>query len=388
MGIHLIGVLEVLSAAGACSGTGYYLACLWSAKKFVRERRARSGRGAEDSVPPVSILKPVRGIDPEMYESFRSHCVQDYPDYEIIFGVQESDDPALPLMERLKAEFPQRDIRVQVLPEVLGPNIKVSNLAQMAPRARYEYLVVNDSDIRVGPDYLRRVMAEFNDESVGLVTCLYRGTAGKTLGSKLEALGISTDFCAGVLLAQELEGGVRFGLGSTLALRKRELEAIGGFEALVDYLADDYWLGARIAGKGKRVVVADPIVETFLPPYSWRGFVHHQLRWARGIRDSRPWGYLGLVMTYGVPWALLAVFFARGSGWAWALLGIAVVARLWMARVVGHEVLKDRQVGELSWLVPVRDCVGLFLWAAAYAGHTVHWRGREFVLRDGKLECR
>ena len=236
-----------------------------------------------------------------MYESFRSHCLQDYPEYEIIFGVSDPADPALQLVERLKLEFPQCAIRAMICAENLGSNTKVSNLAQMLRQAKYENILVNDSDIRVPSDYLRRVMAPLADPQVGLVTCLYRGIASPTLGSRLEALGISTDFSAGVLAARQLEGGIRFGLGSTLAFRRRDLEAIGGFEALVDYLADDYEIGRRMAERGLRVTLSDVVVETFLPAYTLRQFVDHQLRWGRTVRDSRRWGYLGLGADFWIP---------------------------------------------------------------------------------------
>ncbi len=235
-----------------------------------------------------------------MYESFRSHCRQDYPEYEIIFGVSDANDPAIPLVERLRKEFPQRAIQLLICRENLGANTKVSNLAQMVRAARYEYFVVNDSDIRVQPDYLRHIVAPLSDLEVGLVTCLYRGIANETVGSRLEALGISTDFAAEVLVAQLVERGIKFGLGSTLAFRRRDLQAIGGFESLVDYLADDYQLGSRIAGLRLKVKLSDVVVETFLPQYTLRGFWDHQVRWARTIRDSRFFGYIGLGVTFGI----------------------------------------------------------------------------------------
>jgi ceramide glucosyltransferase len=320
-----------------------------------------------------------------MLESFRSHCLLDYPVYEILFAVHDPADPALSLVERLKAEFPQQDIRVFVFPGALGTNVKVSNLTQMLPQAKYEYLLVNDSDIRVDPEYLRRVMACLTDASVGMATCLYRGIAERTIWSKLEALGISTDFCAGVLMANVLEGGVRFALGSTLAFRRRDLIHVGGFEAFLNYLADDYELGARISRSGKRVQIADTIVETFLPQYSWREFLRHQMRWNRGIRDSRPWGYLGLCLTYAVPWAIFVLALARGNRWSWLLFAIALAARFISAFTVGRVVLRDHQVLRLWWLIPIRDCIALAFWALAYSGRTVHWRGDQFVLRKGKL---
>ena len=385
--IHCIAMIATMAAAAitVCS-TGYYLVCLYSAARFLGERKA-AGEGARPTQPalPVSILKPLRGTDPEMYESLRSHCLQDYPEYEIIFGVSDPADPAMQLVERLKRKFPQRAIRVMICAQNLGSNTKVSNLAQMLPQAKYEYILVNDSDIRVQSDYLRRVIAPLADPQVGLVTCLYRGVPNRTLGSRLESLGISTDFAAGVLAARQLEGGIRFGLGSTLAFRRRDLEAIGGFEALADYLADDYEMGRRIAQRGLLVKLSEVVVETFLPAYTLRQFVDHQLRWGRAVRDSRRWGYLGLVLTFGLPWAVLALVFSHGASWTWALLAVATGLRLAIALVVGWSVLRDRQGLGLLALLPLRDLVALLIWFASLVGHTVVWRGDSFTLKNGRL---
>ncbi|HYL14138.1 MAG TPA: bacteriohopanetetrol glucosamine biosynthesis glycosyltransferase HpnI [Terriglobales bacterium] len=374
-----------VAVLGTLSGISYYLLCIWSALKFLRGKHVDESASADAFVHPVSILKPLKGTDPGMYESFRSHCLQDYPEYEIIFGVSDPQDPAVPLVERLKTEFPQRSIHLLVCPQILGSNVKVSNLAQMVPVAKYDLLVVNDSDIQVSTDYLRQVITRLGDPQVGMVTCLYRGVAAPTLGSRLEAVGISTDFAGGVLAAQELEGGIRFGLGSTLAFRRRDLESIGGFEALVDYLADDYELGARLASLSLQVKLSPLVVETHLPAYSFRGFFEHQLRWARSVRASRAWGYFALILTLGILWALMGLLVSRGANWAWELLGVALVARLCMAVVVGRYVLEDRQIPSLLWLVPLRDLVALLVWLASYVGRTIHWRGDDFYLKDGKL---
>ncbi len=380
---YAVHIIEAFAVLGTISSIVYYALCLWSAARFLRKRKA-----ADKSVRPtqaVSILKPLRGTDPEMYASFRSHCLQDYQDYEIIFGVNHVNDPAIPLVEQLKAEFPRHAIRLMICPEKLGNNTKVSNLAQMARQAQHPYIIVNDSDIRVEPDYLRRVLAPLADPKVGLVTCLYRGAANSTLGSRLESLGISTDFSAGVLVAQNIERGIRFGLGSTLAFRRRDLHAIGGFEALAEYLADDYQLGGRIAALGLEVKLSDVVVETFLPRYTLRAFLDHQLRWARTVRDSRFWGYAGLGLTFGVPWAALALIFARGASWAWALLACTAAMRIAVAMVVGKSVLRDRQViRNLAW-IPVRDLVALLVWIISFAGHEIVWRGDRFRLENGKL---
>jgi ceramide glucosyltransferase len=380
---QLIRFFEAIAALGAVAGSGYYLLCLWSARSFLRASGAAAAAPPEFA-PPVSILKPLRGTDPEMYESFRSHCLQDYPEYELIFGVSDRDDPAIAVVERLQRDFPLRAVRLLLCPEVLGTNLKVSNLVQMLPAANYDYLIVNDSDIRVGPNYLRRVMAAFADERVGVVTCLYRGIAGATLGSRLESIGISTDFTAGVLAARQIEG-IRFALGATLAFPRRALRAIGGFEPLVDYLADDFELGARIARAGFEVRLSQVVVDNHLPDYSPRGFLQHQLRWARSVRDARRWGYAGVVLTFGLPWSLLALALSGGAAWAWGLLAVAAGLRLIMAIVVGRKVLQDPQVLPQLWLLPLRDLVALLVWMASYTGHTVAWRGDHFILDKGKL---
>ena len=381
---YAVQSIQILAVVGTISSIGYYCLCLWSALRFLRGQKA-----ADKSVRPtqaVSILKPLRGTDPMMYESFRSHCLQDYSDYEIIFGVSDPNDPAVQLVEQLKAEFPQRAIRLMVCREDLGANTKVSNLAQMVREARCQQLIVNDSDIRVEPDYLSRVLAPLKDAGIGLVTCLYRGVANSTLGSRLEVLGIGTDFAAGVLVAQTVENGIRFGLGSTLAFRRRDLEAIGGFEAIVDYLADDYQIGSRIAALGLRVKLSDVVVETFLPRYTFRGFLDHQLRWARTVRDSRFWGYVGTGLTFGLPWAALALICAKGAGWAWMLLAGTAVLRIAVAVVVGKFVLRDRQVVRSLALIPVRDLLALLVWMGSFVGHDVVWRGARFRLEKGKLK--
>ncbi len=382
--LHLVPSLA--AAMLALCGMGFYVLCLWSARVFLRSRiPATLATTPAEFAPPVSILKPLRGVDPQMYESFRSHCVQDYPEYEIIFGVSEADDPAVAAVQRLMQEFPQCRIQLLVCPEVLGNNRKASNLAQMLRHARYDHVLINDSDIFVEPDYLRRVMAPFARPQVGMVTCPYRGIAAGTLGSRLESLGISTDFIAGVLAARQIENGIHFALGSTLAMSRVALEKIGGLEPLVDYLADDFELGYRISKAGMEVVLAKVVVETHLPAYSFSGFFNHQMRWARSTRDSRRMGYLGLLLTFGLPWAMLAVVLAWGAGWSWILLAGAAMLRVAVALQVGVGVVQDRAVWRYLWLLPLRDLIAFWVWFASFADHTVHWRGEIFILENGKI---
>jgi ceramide glucosyltransferase len=381
--IHSILIaVQILAALGIVTSLLYYLLCLWSAATFLREREVDAR--PTPALPPISILKPLKGIDPEIYEGFRSHCLQDYPNYEIIFGVSDPNDRAIASVKKLQHEFPSRRIQLVVASKLLGANVKVSNLAQMLAEAKFDLLIVNDSDIRVEPDYLSRVTAPLADPKVGMVTCLYRGVPGPTLGSRLEALGISTDFSPSVLAARQLEG-IRFGLGSTLAFRRAELEKIGGFLSFVDYLADDYELGKRIATLGLTVKLSKVVVETFLPAYRLRDFLAHQLRWARGVRDARSGGYFGMIFTFGILWALLALAASRGALWACAALAVTLFLRFAVAVAIGRKVLRDRHVMKNLWLVPLRDLVAVGVWIASLAGHTVTWRGETFHLIDGKL---
>ena len=380
-------ILQIIAGVLAACGAGFYLLCIWSARAYLHLRRRTAGSPPPNPAftAPVSILKPLRGTDPHIYECFRSHCLQDYPQYEIIFGVDDPNDPAIADVERLQAEFPEISIQLAVCSQHLGPNTKVSNLIQMQQLARHPYLLVNDSDIHVPPDYLRRVMQHFQQPKVGLVTCFYRGIADKSLGSRLEALGISGEFMGGVLVARQIEGGMHFALGSTLAVSRQALADIGGFASLLEYLADDFELGYRVSRAGYQVVLADLVVETFVPGYTFGAFLEHQMRWGRSTRDSRRWGYLGLIFTFGFFWAILAVAFSRGAPWAWALLGVTFFLRLIAALVVGLGVLHDSQIVRDLWLVPLRELISVAVWVGSFFGHTVTWRGRKFLVRNKRL---
>ena len=376
--------VEIIAALLTASGIAYGLLALVGVRAFSRDAKKQT---ACNFAPGVSILKPVKGVDPRMYAGFVSHCRQVYAgEIELLFGVRSLEDAAVAEVARLRVEHPEMNIRLVECPVLLGSNGKVSSLAQMLPQAKFEHVVVNDSDIVVSPEYLAKVMAPFAEATVGLVTVPYIGLAHGTVWSKLEALGISTDFMPGVLTARKLEGGIRFGLGSTLATTKTALAAIGGFEALVDQLADDYEMGARLAAAGYRVELVHEVVATTVPAYSLRGFCEHQLRWARGTRDSRRAGYLGLGVTYVLPWALAAVIASGGALWSFSLLSVALLVRVSVALNVGVGILRDGQVLRDMWLLPLRDCFGLFFWAWSYASDVVVWRGEKFRLKRGMLD--
>jgi len=280
-------------------------------------------------------------------------------------------------------------------PERLGSNGKVSTLAQMASYSRHQFLIVNDSDITVSSHYLTRVLAHFAPsvpkvlhqplKPVALETAIYRGRAHGTLGSLLESLTIATDFMPSVLMAQMLEGGLRYGLGSTLAVSRDALARIGGFEAIVDQLADDYELGERIFKAGFRIALSAEVVETSVPAYDWRGFCDHQLRWLRTVRDARPGGYAGLIFTQGLSLAVLNVIASGASLVSFWLLALSFFLRLSLAMTVGAEVLGDHQVLPSLWLLPIRDLISSGLWIGGFASNTVVWRGERFEVRKGKL---
>ena len=383
--------VEIVTTVLTLAGMGYFLAALIAARVYLFTRR-RAPLTA--FAPGVSVLKSLKGPDPGMLDAFRSHCRQTYAgEYELLFGVSALDDPAAAAVVQLQGEFPAQAIRLIECPANLGANGKVSTLVQLAAHARHDYLLINDSDITVSPRYLERVMACFEPAAqgsaaareIGMVTALYRGRAHATLPSRLEALGIATDFQAGVLLSRMIEGGLHYGLGSTLAVSRKALEAIGGLEPLVDHLADDYELGARIDRAGFRVSLSAEVVETAIPAYAGRGFIDHQLRWARTVRDARPWGYAGLIFTHGLAWAMLNVVASGASLLSVWLLGLSFFLRLSLAMTVGAQVLADHQVLPNLWLLPLRDLMALALWAFGFAGNMILWRGQRFELKNGKL---
>lgn len=321
--------------------------------------------------PPISVLKPVYGADDRFYSAIVSHARQIYPEFEILFGVRSVSDSAIPSIERLQREYPQIAIRIVVC-RTTAPNGKVGSLIDLAGQARYSLCLVNDSDILVPADYLAKVAGALEDEQVGLVTCLYRAT-GDSFPSRWEALGIATDFACSALVAPFV--GVReFGLGSTLAFRKSTLEALGGFESIGAYIADDYQLGKRISQQGKKVLLLRLPVETHLGAGTWKSVWQHQVRWARTIRRSSH-GYLGLPITNASLWALCAM----AADW-WTVAFGLLALRMTAGMVCGGAVLRDSVTLRYWWLIPARDLLGFAIWVAGAVGQTVVWRGKRLRL--------
>lgn len=365
----------------AAAPLAYYIAATFAAWRFFRRERKRKLR---NYTPPVSLLKPVRGTDFASYENYASFCRQDYPEYEILFAVNEGADLAVPLIHRLIAEFPARQIRLLIGAEKLGANRKVNKLARLSREAQYEILVLTDGDVRVGPNYLREVVAPFVDEGTGAVTSFYRGIAEKNLGAELEAIGASSDFFAGVLMAEWTEG-MNFALGASIVTTKRWLSKMGGFESIAGMLADDYELGLRIAEAGGRVLLSRETVWTMYPAQTAKSFWNHQLRWARTVRLCRPLSYFGLIFTLGLPWALLAVIVAPTKWIAAAYLLAYVVLRHVMAWTVGVWGVGDDVLRRKLWLVPLRDALYSAVWVASFVSNRITWGGEQYTMQKGQM---
>jgi ceramide glucosyltransferase len=365
----------------AMAPLAYYITAIIAAVRFFRRERARP---LTSYAPSVSLLKPVKGIDFASYENFCSFCQQDYPDYEILFAVNDDSDPAVPVIRRLATEFPDRQIRLITGAAQIGANKKVNNLIALAREARHDILVLTDGDVRVASNYLREVVAPFAAVKVGAVTSFYRGIGEKSLGAELEAIGASSDFFAGVLVAEWKEG-MTFALGASIATTKQWVGKIGGFEAIADMHSDDYELGHRIAQAGGEVLLSREPVWTMYPAQTPRGFWNHQVRWARTVRLCRPVSYLGLVFTHGLPWALLAALAAPAKWIAVTYLLAYLALRLVMAWTVGIWGIGDDVLRRKLWLVPLRDAIYFAVWLASFASNSISWGGEQFKMQKGQM---
>ncbi len=380
--MHLsISPYRLLILLMAVAPLGYYVAGILAAVRFFRRERAKK---LPEFTPPVSILKPVRGIDFGSHENFASFCQQDYPDYEVLFCVNDLGDPAVPLIQRIIEEYPKRRIRLLSGAEQTGSNRKVNNLVLLTREAQNEIVVQSDGDVRVGPNYLREVVAAFVDPAVGATSCFYRAIAEPNLGAELEAVGAASDFFAGALIADWKEG-VTFALGASVTTTKSWLKTIGGYESLVNLLADDYELGNRVHKAGGHVMLCREPVWTMYPAQTAKGFWEHQVRWARTVRLCRPISFLGLLFTHGLPWVLLAALVAPSLGVAMGYLLAYVCLRFLMAWVVGVWGIGDPVLKRKMWLIPLRDALNFGVWLASFASNRVTWGDSEFILRDGQM---
>jgi ceramide glucosyltransferase len=378
MTIHL---LQILVFCATAAGLIYYVFCLVAAACFFLQ----SSVSPKGLLPPVTVMIPLRGADPEAYENYTSYCRQEYPHFQIVFGVRDSNDPAVQAVHRLTADFPQTDIALVISDRTIGENLKVSNLENMLAEVKHDTIVIVDSDIRVRTDYLRAIIPPLTEEGVGLVTCPYRSANAKNWPSRLEALWMTTQFMPSVFVARLLEGA-RYALGATMATTRQRLTDIGGFKALADHLADDYILGYLIWKHGEEVRLVNYVVETLQPPVSFVGMMKHQVRLSRGIRACRPLGHLGLILTFGTTLSLLNVIVAQASALSLGLFGLVCGIRLTCAWLIGVHWLGDTILRQHFWLLPISDLFAALVWGLSYAGKTIEWRGELFRLSgSGKI---
>jgi ceramide glucosyltransferase len=361
--------------------TGSLVYCVLTIVAAVRYRRVRPPQ--LKAAVPISILKPLAGAEEDLEGNLRSFFEQRYPTFEILFAVRHAADPAVAVVERLQACYPAVPSRLTVTGEPPYPNAKVYSLDRMLAAARYDLVVMADSDIRVNPDMLSTIAAEFQDEKLGMSTCPYRVVPGNSVWSTLEALALNTEFLSGVLVARMLDG-MKFALGPTIAARRETLLRIGGFDAVKDYLAEDFVMGKLAAECGYGVILSSYVIEHRIGAQSFAANLRHRLRWNRSTRRSRPAGYVGQVFTHPLPLALLLV--ALSPAW-WPLLAVTAVLRAAAAWATAGQVLHDPLTRRLWWLVPLQDIAGLLVWCAGFFGNTILWRGRKYwLLRDGRFE--
>ncbi len=381
----LLHTLYWIAFVLAAAPLAYYLLSLYCVVSYFRESR---NSPFLKYAPPASILKPVRGVDCEAYENFASFCRLDYPEYELIFVVADSDDPVVPVIERLQTDFPRCSIRLIKGAERIGANSKVNSLCRLVQEAKYDLVVMSDSDVRVDPDYLAVVAPPFADPRVGAVTALCRCIAAGSVAADLDALGMYLDSAPGALVARMLEGKMQFAFGWTMATTKKHLTEIGGWEAMANHHSDDFELGNRIARHGYRVELMRKPVWMVFPKETIKQYFRHEVRWSIGLKNVRPIAYRWLLLTHGLPWALLAAAVAAKAGWegiAAAHLMAYLALRLGLAWTTGVWGLGDRGTKKRLWLVPLRDAITFIVWVSGFFSKKITWRGLVYRVKNGKL---
>src|SRR5277367_1244946 len=361
----------------------YYALAIFSSLRFFLTTRAKVGKTG-GFVPPVSNLKPVRGLDPEAYENFASFCRQDYPDYEILFCVGDTSDPVFPVLQQLVQDFPERRIRIVIGSGRVATNDKVAKLTRLVEEASHEHLVISDSDVRVGPDYLRNVIAPLANPKIGATTCFYVPLEESTWVERLQDVGMMSDFYPGIFVAKQLDG-VKFALGPTIATTRARLQAFGGYASIENRPADDLLVGRLIAEQGYEVDLLPYTISTVADYESLNELFHKRLRWITVMRHMRPWGHLGLIFTLGLPWALLAVALLPTPGITASYLGGYLIVRAVLTVLVGSWGLKQRGVWAKLLLVPAWDAFATLVWLVSFTRKTIRWRGQDYLIKDGEL---
>jgi ceramide glucosyltransferase len=375
--------LEYLLLALAAIPFIYYAIVLYSSLRFFSTARLQQNHSAEFT-PPVSNLKPVFGVDPEAYENFATYCRQDYPQYELLFCAGDKDDPAVPVIERLIQDFPNTKIRLLFCPPHNAVNDKVAKLARLVEAAEHEVVVINDADVRVRPDYLRKVVAPLQDPRIGAVTCMYTTTRETSFAEELQSIGMVCDFYPGILVAWQLDG-VKFALGQTMVTSKSRIAGFGGYQTIENLPADDLLLGRKVDEQGYKVVLLSYAVETVPDFRSARGLLDKRLRWMTVMRHMRPWGHLGLIFTQGLPWCILAALIAPTAAVASAYLGTYVAFRLAITLWIGIFGVKQPRLLRKLPLIPVWDATAFVIWVASFAKSSIRWRGVDYRLAGGRL---
>lgn len=368
-------LLEALFVVLIVASWVYWLLAWWWTRRFFAQVETRP-----EFTPPVSLLKPLRGVDPQAYENFASFCDQDYPHFELLFGVADPSDPVVSVVQRLQREFPQLSIRLVVAPP-LGANRKVSTLHYLVDQAHHDLLVISDSDIRVRSDYIRRVVAPLVDTNIGLVTCPYRGESPQTLTARLEALHMTATFLPSVVVARRFLA-MRFAMGSTVALRRADLEQIGGFVALTDYLADDFQLAVRIADLGRRVVLSQYVVASVLGATTFREQWQREVRWSRTNRANRPSEYPGMLLTFSTPLAVILALLSGLDPVGWEALTVSLMLRWLVTWAITGYVGGQETRKWIAWL-PIRDMLSMVIWCTGGVGRRIVWRGEEYIVSPG-----
>jgi ceramide glucosyltransferase len=359
----------------------YYVIAIYSSWRYFR--RPASAPDAS-FLPPVSILKPIRGLDPDSYENLASFCRLNYPEFEIVFCVDADDEPVLAVLSKLAGDFPGRRIRVLYGSGRVATNDKVAKLARLVSEAAHEVVVISDSDVRVCPDYLRQMTAPLRDPKVGAATCFYVPTEVTTLTDHLQSVGMMSDFYAGILVAWQLDG-VKFALGPTIATTRARLNGFGGYPELENRPADDLLVGRLIAEQGYEVVLLRYTIETVCDYGSLRDLLHKRLRWIVVMRHMRPWGHLGLLLTQGLPWSLAAVAIHPAAGVALGYLGGYLGLRMAMTWTIGIHGLHQPRLWKQVPLIPVWDAVAFAIWLTSFGRNSIRWRGADYYIRDGRL---
>jgi ceramide glucosyltransferase len=381
-------VLLAIAIFGTLTSTAFLVLVIAGARRFGRMRRRLSSAPIYE--PPVSVLKPVHGLEPNLEENLESFFRQDFPNFELIFCARQANDPGLQIAQRLSKKYPGVKVRILTCGEPPWTNAKLYSLEKMWQEAAHDLLVISDSDVRVSPDYLQEIIKPFADPKVGMTTCMYRGLPAGGFWTELEAFGYSVEMTSGIVVANMLEG-MKFALGPTMVVRRECVEALNGFGFMADYCADDYILGNRVSDSGREVILSHHVIDHMVFHHSFLASMRHQVRWMRSTRFSRPKGHLGTVLTYAMPFGVLGWIAGLASGHAllgWALLSAAFLNRVIQSIVAGYLVAGDRKALTHAFLYPIRDLLGAFLWIGSYASAEIHWRGEIYRLSTGGLMLR